>query len=61
MQSPLYRYGHGSSGTRYPHVPYTGQKPARIDHKNPDNTTDIEELEKRIVSLNKEEYEQQKK
>tara|TARA_R110001606_G_C14874590_1_gene590358 strand:+ start:28 stop:432 length:405 start_codon:yes stop_codon:yes gene_type:complete len=30
-------------------------------HKNPDNTTDIEELEKRIVSLNKEEYEQQKK
>jgi len=30
-------------------------------HKNPDNTTDIEKLEKRIVSLNKEEYEQQKK
>ena len=30
-------------------------------HKNPDNITDIEELEKKIVSLNKEEYEQQKK
>jgi hypothetical protein len=29
-------------------------------HKNPDNITDIEELEKTIVSLNKEEYEKQK-
>ena len=29
-------------------------------HKNPGNITDIEELEKTIVSLNKEEYEKQK-
>ena len=30
-------------------------------HKNPDNTTNIKELEKTIVSLNKEEYEKQNK
>ena len=30
-------------------------------HKNPDNTTNIKELEKTIVSLNKKEYEKQNK
>jgi len=30
-------------------------------HKNPNNTTNIKELEKTIVSLNKEEYEKQNK